>query len=98
MDYKLMGGATAAATASTSRPVPGAIEELESNLGQLQEIISALQDRLAPILGVSKPQAVESVNKAPSVAPTVANRIFGNASGVRVARDRLSDLLDRLEL
>lgn len=97
MNYPLTAAA-AGQVAPVTRPIPSAMDEMDNGLAQLHDVITALQDRLGSILGPSKPQSVENNAKGPQAAPTLANRIYSHASTVRAARERMGELLDRLEI
>lgn len=82
---------------ATRAPVHAVHDELESNITQLHEVIGVLAERLGSVLGPSKPQSVSN-EKGPQAAPTIANRIYSSSGAVRAARERVGDLLDRLEI
>lgn len=88
------GGGTQAPVPAPS-PVMSAQQHLDDATNGLHMAITALQERLQPVLGPSQP-GNDSVNPGPP--SSVAMRIAQSAGSVNAAISRLSDILNRLEI
>lgn len=79
------------------QPVPGALNALDSQVGNLHDVINSLEQRLGALLSPLPPQGVgEPQGKL--ARHSLALQIESAAGGVNAAVGRLQSLLNRLEL
>lgn len=79
-------------------PVHSAQAQLDEETGVLHQVISALYERLRPVLGPSGPATAEKNAALKSADTTVAQKIDASARSVRSARENLHDIINRLEV
>lgn len=75
-----------------------AVVELESAIGDATKLLVDLERRLDAVLHPVGPKPCETVSERPPVPDKLWSRIGISASDVLVLRDRLGEIMDRLEL
>lgn len=76
--------------------VTKASEELDGEIGRVSNVVQALEERLAPLLRQEPPEETGKA-EADSSCP-FADELFACCGRLHGLRDRLQNLLDRLEI
>lgn len=87
-----------ACTPSTKEPVVHvAVRTLSENVDALHEYLSALEDRLVPVLNPPARQAGEEQGPARE-SSSLVEKLLALAAGVASATNRVNGLIDRLQI
>lgn len=86
-------------TARESAPIPDGLDAATHAVGELSELVSMFAKRLDPVLRPEGPDMEgRMLNPEPSPRSEVAGRIASLASEIGIQRERLAQLLSRVEL
>jgi hypothetical protein len=88
----------AGATVAVQAAVHRALEGQDSALKMLYSIVDVLGSRLSPVLGPEMPSPVNSGKESARSCSPVTDRINQNETAMRNIHDRITALLDRLEV
>lgn len=87
-----------AGTTAVQAAVHRALEGQDGALKLLYNIVDVLDGRLGPVLGPATPSAVNKGNECVRACSPLTDRINQNEAAMRSIHDRITALLDRLEV
>lgn len=78
--------------------IGSALSDLAHAIDSLEQVASALAERLSPVLGVHLTGSGNQDSAPRPILPPLGEALAGNAERVRVVESAIVDLLDRLEI